>query len=250
MVEKLVGLHCPGGTYNEAATLFYNSGGDVIKLLWSRHADYNASMPADDPYNGAGRFTFSAGVLFTLLAVYVPLACWLAGSILPTGLIVPVLLIGATVGRIIGLLCVLIVGIHGPNTDADCDKYPDHDLCHTGWNWVDPGAFAIYGSAAFFGGISRLHLTIPVIFMEISGQTRLLLPIMLACKVASTTADYLHPHSLFHAIIEFKGLTFLGAEAPADRTHEVAARLELAQPHAFSMCLPLTRLCLTLATAA
>ena len=57
--------------------------------------------------------------------------------------------------------------------------------------------------------------------MEISGQTRLLLPIMLSCKVASVVADYLHPHSLFHAIIEFKGLTFLGAEAPSDREHEL-----------------------------
>ena len=83
---------------------------------------------------------------------------------------------------------------------------PEPEDCFTGRNWVDPGAFAIYGSAAFFGGISRLHLTVPVIFMEISGQTRLLLPIMLACKVASVTADWLHPHSLFHAIIEFKGL--------------------------------------------
>ena len=27
--------------------------------------------------------------------------------------------------------------------------------------------------------------------------------------------------SLFHAIIEFKGLTFLAAEAPSDRTHEL-----------------------------
>ena len=49
--------------------------------------------------------------------------------------------------------------------------------------------------------------------MEITGQTRLLLPIMLACKIGSVTADTLHPHSLFHAIIEFKGLTFLAAEA-------------------------------------
>ena len=57
------------------------------------------------------------------------------------------------------------------------------------------------------GGISRLHLTIPVILMEITGQVRLLLPIMLACKVGSFVADYLHPHSLFHAIIELKGLT-------------------------------------------
>jgi chloride channel 7 len=209
IADRLVGLHCPDGHYNEVATLLYNAGGEVIKILWSRHDE-----------TGAGRHTFGAPALLILLSVYVPLACWTAGSIVPTGLIVPVILTGAVIGRLVGLLAVLTVG--SPMGDADCDALVDPpDSCITGWNWVDPGAFAIYGSAAFFGGISRLHLTIPVIFMEISGQTRLLLPIMLACKVASVTADYLHPHSLFHAIIEFKGLTFLAAEAPSDRTHEL-----------------------------
>ena len=127
----------------------------MIKLLWSRH---NAA--------GAGRGMFGVGALFILRAVYVPLACWTAGSIVPTGLIVPVLLIGATVGRLVGRLAVTIVGWWPFMADQDCDAFPEGsqmaEHCHTGWNWVDPGAFAIYGSAAFFGGISRLHLTIPV----------------------------------------------------------------------------------------
>jgi len=182
----------------------------VIKLLWSRHDE-----------TGAGRHTFGAPALFILFAVYVPLACWTAGSIVPTGLIVPVLLIGATIGRLCGLLAVLIVMQNKVGADQDCDAPNATEDPGCGWNWVDPGAFAIYGSAAFFGGISRLHLTIPVIFMEITGQVRLLLPIMLACKVAAVVADHLHPHSLFHAIIEFKGLTFLGAEAPTDRVAEL-----------------------------
>ena len=209
MVDNLVGLHCPPGQYNEVATLLYSPGGKIIKLLWSRHSE-----------SGAGRDTFGVGALLLLLLVYVPLACWLAGSIVPTGLIVPVLLIGGAVGRVIGLLVALPL-VQSPGADRDCDNFPGLEDCHTGLNWIDPGAFAIYGSAAFFGGISRLHLTVPVIFMEITGQTRLLLPIMLACKIGSVTADALHPHSLFHAIIEFKGLTFLAAEAPADRTHEL-----------------------------
>jgi hypothetical protein len=74
----------------------------------------------------------------------------------PTGLIVPVLLIGATVGRLVGLLTVLLLG--SPTADQDCDVFPEgtaeREHCTMGLNWVDPGAFAIYGSAAFFGGIS------------------------------------------------------------------------------------------------
>jgi chloride channel 7 len=155
------------------------------------------------------------------MAIYIPFACLAAGSIVPTGLVVPWLLIGASFGRLFGLFSVLVVG--SPTEDQDCDLLPEHEWasCSSGWHWVDPGAFAIYGAAAFFGGMTRLNLTIPVLFMEISGQTRLLLPIMITSKCGSCIADWLHPHSLFHSIIEIKGLTFLASEAPAHRTHEL-----------------------------
>ena len=89
IVERLVGLHCPDGQYNEMATLLYAPGGETIKNLWSRHDE-----------TGAGRHSFGVLSLLILLAVYAPLACWTAGSVVPTGLIVPVILIGATIGRV------------------------------------------------------------------------------------------------------------------------------------------------------
>ena len=114
--------------------MLYNSGNDCIKLLWSRHE-----------VNGAGRHMLGAPALLILAGIYIPLACLLAGAIVPTGLIVPVLLVGGTCGRLVGLLASWMV-ISGAGEDQDCDGLPS---CHTGWNWVDPGAFAIYGSAAF-----------------------------------------------------------------------------------------------------
>ena len=42
IADKLVGLRCEEGTYNEVATLLYNSGNDVIKCLWSRHDNTGA----------------------------------------------------------------------------------------------------------------------------------------------------------------------------------------------------------------
>jgi len=230
VTSNLVGLHCPKGEYNELATLLYNPGGEVIKILWSRHYDPAAAIGPTDLPGSAGRHTIGPIPLLILACLYIPMACLLASSIVPTGLIVPVLLIGGTVGRLLGLFAQFILPHANDSADADCDGIPWYvkvftphaaQGCVVAWNWVDPGAFAIYGSAAFFGGISRLHLTIPVIFMEITGQVRMLLPIMLACKVGSLVADYLHPHSLFHAIIELKGLTFLAAEAPADRLDEL-----------------------------
>jgi len=33
------------------------------------------------------------------------------------------------------------------------------------WSWIDPGAMAVIGSASFFGGVSRLTMSLTVIMV-------------------------------------------------------------------------------------
>jgi H+/Cl- antiporter ClcA len=54
---------------------------------------------------------------------------------------------------------------------------------------VDPGVFALLGSAAFFAGVTRLTMTGVVIMIEITNETHFLLPIMTAVIAAKLTAD-------------------------------------------------------------
>ena len=64
-----------------------------------------------------------------MLLFYYWMACWAAGTYISSGLVVPMLLIGALYGRMLGKFMVDIFGI--PQTAY--------------WDWLDPGTvFAIY----------------------------------------------------------------------------------------------------------
>jgi H+/Cl- antiporter ClcA len=108
-----------------------------------------------------------------------------AGSAVASGLVVPILIIGAAFGRICGLVIVDMTG----------ELYLDPN-----YNWIDPGAFALIGAAAFFGGVSRLTISLTIIMMEITNDIRFLLPIMTSILVSKLAADQL-THSLYHALL-------------------------------------------------
>jgi chloride channel 7 len=130
------------------------------------------------------------------------MACWCAGSAVASGLVVPILIIGAAFGRICGLMLVDISGTL---------------YTKAAWNWIDPGAFALIGAASFFGGVSRLTISLTVIMMEITNDIRFLLPIMTAILISKLAADQI-THSLYHALLELKCIPFIGSDPPPSDT--------------------------------
>jgi chloride channel 7 len=86
--------------------------------------------------------------------------------------------------------------------------------------WIDPGAFALIGVAAFFGGVARITMAVTVIITEISNDTHFILPIMASIMVGKWVADYTGVHPIYHALMAKKGLPYMHAtphtEAPLD----------------------------------
>ncbi|XP_071490057.1 chloride channel protein C-like [Diadema antillarum] len=169
-------------SFNQVATLLFVTGEEAILHLFSRETHWELTY----------------GALVTVLAFYFVMACWSCGPSISAGLVVPMLYIGGLYGRLIGLTMVSMFGVMTSEDNAY-------------WAWMDPGAFALIGAASFFGGVSRLTMSLTVIMMEITNDIQFLLPIMVAIMVAKWVGDFI-THPLYHALLEVKCIPFLDEE--------------------------------------
>ena len=182
--------------YNELATLMSVTGEDAIRHLLSR---------------GTHR-EFGYAAIVCMLVFYFIGAAVTAGSAISSGTFVPMLLIGACIGRLIGLITVNIAAAHGAGSEG---APPGVFLPPSPWAWIDPGAFALIGAGAFMGGVTRMTLALAVIIMEMSNDVRILLPAMTAIMLAKWVADAAS-HSLYHGLLEVKCVPFLPKEPLSD----------------------------------
>ncbi|CAL1544815.1 unnamed protein product [Lymnaea stagnalis] len=182
------------GTYNELSLLIFSSKDEAMKTLYLRNSHK----------------MFNYGPLFASLAIYFVMVCWSAGTSVAAGILVPMLMIGALYGRIVGLIMVDIFGVH-----------LDDDYL----SWMDPGAFALIGSASFFGGVARLAPAITVIMMELTNDLKVLLPVMTAVMVSKWVGDFF-THPYFHALLELKCIPFLN-QHPHVRIDSTNVKLDL-----------------------
>ena len=179
-------------SYNELATLMSVTGEDSIRHLLSR---------------GTHR-EFGYSAILCMLIFYFIGAAVAAGSAISSGTFVPMILIGACIGRLVGLVTVNIAAAHGAGSDG---APPGVFLPPSPWAWIDPGAFALIGAGAFMGGVTRMTLALAVIIMEMSNDVRILLPAMVAIMLAKWVADA-GCHSLYHGLLEVKCIPFLPKE--------------------------------------
>ncbi|KAI8462301.1 MAG: voltage gated chloride channel-domain-containing protein, partial [Monoraphidium minutum] len=174
--------------YNELATLLLNPGDDAIKHLFSR---------------GAHR-RFNYGPLLVMFGWYSLGAALAAGSAISSGLFVPMIMMGACLGRIVGLATTEIAR-------KQLAAWVGADAMANPWSWIDPGAFALVGAGAFMSSVTRLTVALAVIMVEVSDDVHLLLPILTGILVAKWVAD-LMVHPLYHALLEVKAVPFLHPE--------------------------------------
>lgn len=164
-------FQCPPNHYNDLASLFFNTNDDTIRNLYT---------------SGTHSVFDRVSVMLFFVASYF-LGVLSYGVVAPSGLFVPVILIGATYGRLVGML----MGSHST---------------------LDHGLFAVLGSASFLAGTMRMTVSVCVIILELTNNLLLLPLVMLVLLISKTVADSFNPN-IYDLIMKLKGLPYLEAHA-------------------------------------
>eukprot|EP01113_Clastostelium_recurvatum_P038604 TRINITY_DN5794_c0_g1_i4.p1 TRINITY_DN5794_c0_g1~~TRINITY_DN5794_c0_g1_i4.p1 ORF type:complete len:822 (-),score=207.35 TRINITY_DN5794_c0_g1_i4:223-2688(-) len=170
----MVQFFCKPGFYNEMASLLFTNPDAAMRRLFDRSHNM---------------FTLVGLSVFT--TVYFILSLVTAGTAVAGGLFIPMMMVGAGMGRLMGELMLLI----SPETD--------------------PSIYALIGASSMMAGYSRLTISLVVIMVELTEGTQYLLPIIMAVMVAKWTAD-LFTESLYDNLMHLKCIPFLHSKPPRD----------------------------------
>lgn len=170
-------FQCPPGHYNDLASLIFNTNDDAIKNLFSKNTD--------EEFHILSICTFFLSCFFLSMVSY--------GVVAPAGLFVPVIVTGASYGRLVGM----IIG---------------------SGSTLNHGLFAVLGSAAFLGGTMRTTVSLCVILLELTNNLLLLPLIMLVLLISKTVADAFNGN-IYDLIMKLKGFPYLEAHAEPYMKH-------------------------------
>lgn len=136
----------------------------------------------------ADDFNIGLGLMAALLVLKLLATSFTLGAGNSGGVFAPSLFIGAILGGMVG------------------------QVAHSLWPEIviNPGAYAIVGMAAVFAGAARAPITAVLIVFEMSGDYKLILPLMLATVVSTFVAESIFRESIYSLKLRRKGVHLAG----------------------------------------
>ncbi|OCH88114.1 Cl-channel protein [Obba rivulosa] len=139
--------------------------------------------------------------LFLATLVRIALVVISYGCKVPAGIFVPSMAIGATFGRMVGIM---VKAMHRAySTSGMFSVCPPDGPC------ITPGTYAFLGAAAALSGVMRLTVTVVVIMFELTGALTYILPTMIVLLVTKAVGDFLGTNGIADEMIRFNGYPFL-----------------------------------------
>lgn len=139
-----------------------------------------------------------SNVTITLKLIYIILqgfflSSYTFGVDLPGGILMPSLVLGASTGRLVGILSQAFQNAFNWEYLATCTE----KSCI-----VSPSSYAVIGAGAFMTGVTKLTLSVVVIMFEVTGAVTYVLPIMCAVMTLKFVSDWLLNDNIYDSWIK------------------------------------------------
>ena len=190
--EVAVQFQCPTSQYNDMATAFLSYREGVISAFLEIRSD-----------SFADRFSHQTLLFFTILFMVLMVLSY--GTAVPSGLFMPLILVGASGGLLCGLSLMTLLEHFNIDTSS-----------------MSPGLYGLVGAASMLGGTFRSSISLVVILLEGTGAVQFLLPILLTVTIAKWVGDCFN-HSLYDVDLDLRHVPFLHHE-PSHAMSSMRAR--------------------------
>nr|CDS26276.2 H(+):Cl() exchange transporter 4 [Hymenolepis microstoma] len=156
------------------------------------------SFPAG-PRMGRGVTLLVGALLFKFVGMVL-----VYGVPVPTGVMLPSIMVGSILGRLMGITVEqLVVNCLTPSSSFY------RQLCKPGHPCIDASLYAVVGAAACLGGVTRATVSLVVIMIELIGGLSYSIPIMVASMFAKWTGDRLFEGSIYDVQIRLNQYPYL-----------------------------------------
>ncbi|CDO69766.1 hypothetical protein BN946_scf184766.g11 [Trametes cinnabarina] len=175
--------------------------------------------PAKGDYHGLCNPTATWANIFLLVLtalVKIGFTAWTFGMMIPAGIFLPTIAIGACLGRAVGLITQAWHRAY-PNAWIFSSCPPDPTV-----RCISPGFYAIIGASAMLGGVTRMTISLVVILFELTGALSHVLPIMISVMVSKWVADAFGKDGIYSTWIAMRQYPWLPAREFRDKGQTAA----------------------------
>lgn len=167
---------------------------EVLFLECEGDQDYDGICEAKNRWSMV--LSLFAATTLRILLVIISYGCKV-----PAGIFVPSMAIGASFGRMVGIL---VQALH--------ESFPNSrffSACEPDVACITPGTYAFLGAGAALSGIMHITVSVTVIMFELTGALTYILPTMIVVGVTKAVGDRFGKGGIADRMIWFNGFPFL-----------------------------------------
>ncbi|KAG5513555.1 hypothetical protein PMAC_000987 [Pneumocystis sp. 'macacae'] len=151
-----------------------------------------------------GNIISSMFILLLSIIFGIFLSCISFGLQIPSGIILPSMVIGALYGRLIGIVLQYIQ-----------HKVPSawvFSACKPDIECVAPEIYSIIGSASALAGVTKMTVSLVIIMFELTGALTYVLPIMIAVMISKWISDAFGKYGIYESWIYLNNYPYLSKD--------------------------------------